>query len=167
MIIETEAIFAPGDVSVLEGVTTASQGVDSSDKLEHHLSGMDIAVWTEIFTREGLFACHKDARIKLVGHHDPGERFVVFQQHVISRLILLYHGVLKIESILFGRHNYITNVGNGSNKEVRAHAVVGMAEIRGYPPLKILSLAHINNLTLGVIICIDSGCVGQNLYFCL
>ena len=105
------------------------------------------------------------ARIKLVCHDNPGIRFIIFKQHIITRLKFLDHRILEVERILFGRHDDIRHIGYGPHEQVGAETVMRAVEIRRHAALQVLGLTYINNLSLGVIVSIDAGGIRQERYF--
>ena len=106
-------------------------------------------------------------RIHFIGDYNPRIRFVVFQQYVVSGLVLLYHGVLQIECVLLGRYDNIFHVGDIAHQNIGAQHVVMLCEIGIDAPLQILGLADVYYSAVGVEVHVYARCFGQNGKFFL
>ncbi len=136
--------------------------VELANQFQNCSSHRNIGVRAIVFRAVAhVLTSEKHPRIKFVGHHNPRIGFIVFEQHIISRLVLLDHGVFKVERILLGRHHDIAHIGDVAHQHVGAQHIVGAIEIRRHSSLQIFGLAHIYHRSLGIIVDIHAGGIGQ------
>ena len=164
MIVETQPVFPPGNRPLFEKMATRAQRKDVADKLKHGACRLHVAIRAVVFPGLGLLARHEDARKKLLRNHNPGIRLIVFQQHVVARLVFLDHGVLEMKGILLGAYNDETHVDDIAHKQICARRVVAAVEVRAHPPLETFGLAYIYHLAVAVDIHVDTRRVGKTEY---
>ena len=129
MVVETEAELSAGDPLFIEEMAAGAQRIDIADQLEHHLCRLHVRVRSVIFSAECLVAGHENPRERLLGDYNPGIGFVVFEEHVISWLILLDHRVLKMQRVLFGVDHDEAHVDDIAHEQIGAHRVVDAVEV--------------------------------------
>ena len=114
-----------------------------------------------------LFTSEIHSRKQFLRYANPRIRLIIFQQHIVARLIGFNQTVLKVERLLLGVHHYIFQVVNVAHEHVGAKHRVNPIEIRAHPALQILRLAHVYYCTLFIEVFIHAGAIGQktNLEF--
>ena len=107
------------------------------------------------------------SRKQFLRYANPRIRLIIFQQHIVARLIGFNQTVLKVERLLLGVHHYIFQVVNVAHEHVGAKHRVNPIEIRAHPALQILRLAHVYYCALFIEVFIHAGAIGQktNLEF--
>ena len=154
---------AAGYIVLGDGQAACAHRVKLTDKLYHGVRHPGIGIWAEILRAVADELPGKEhPRVKLIGDNNPRIRFVVLKQHIVARLVLLYHGVFKVERILFGRHHDIAHVGNGGHEHIGALAVVCAVEVARHTALEILGLADVNDCARRVVVCVYAGGVGED-----
>ena len=130
MVVKTQPAFAGSYTLRRDKMSAGAQRIQFADKLKNRTGGGGIGIWSVIFRPVELFLTgHEHPGIRLFGHHNHRIRFIIFQKHIISWLILLYHGVFKIERILLSGHDYIFHVSDSPHQEIGAGAVMSPVEI--------------------------------------
>ena len=129
VIVEAESVASPRDAFLIEGVAARPQRIRVADEVEYEFCRLDIAVGSVVFAVDAFLAGHEYAGIQFAGHDNPGIRLVVLEQHVVVRLIMLYHGVLQMESVFLGGHHDETQVDDVAHKQIGARRVMSAVEI--------------------------------------
>ena len=98
----------------------------------------------------------------LTGDADPGIGLGVLQQDVVLGFVLLDEVVFQQQGIGLAVHHRELGVGYLGNQD----AGFGVQPLRGHeilrhPLVQVLGLAHINHLSLGVIVPINTGGMGK------
>ena len=108
MVIEAEASLAGIDKIRGDVEAARAQGVELVDESEDSASraskGVGAVVFRAVFD---AMMSEENAREKFLGDAYPGVGFIVLEEHIVARFVLLDHGVLEVEGILFGRDNDI------------------------------------------------------------
>ncbi len=98
----------------------------------------------------------------LAGDANPGIGLGILEENVVLGFVLLDEVVLQKEGIGLGIHYGELGVGNLAYQD----AGFGVQALRRHkilrhPLVEVLGLSHINNLSLGVIISVDAGGMGE------
>jgi hypothetical protein len=126
--------------------------------MHHRTIRTEIAVTTRLVHPSG----NEHLRELITCHADPGVRLRIFEKNVVLWLILFDKIVLQKEGIRLGIDHRILRVGDFRNESTGLGIEPLLRnEVLGNPLMEILSLPHINNLSLGVIVSIDSGGMGE------
>ena len=137
-------------------------GADGIDRVEefHQIAGMDhAAVGSEI---AGTILDHtarkKDFR-KVIGTYAyPRIGLGVLEKDIVAGLELLYEVVLQKKCVSLRLYDRILSIGNlGDHDRSLSGQAVRRDEILSDSLVKVLCLAHIYDIPLGVIITVDSG----------
>ncbi len=102
-----------------------------------------------------------DARVLMGGDDDPGIGFVIAQQHVVARLVLLDEVVLEDQCLGLGVGHRHLNIGDLAHQGAGLDAVDVGPKVGGKPLFQILGLAHIDDGATAVIHAIDAALVGH------
>ena len=141
-----------------------AQGVDFLKEVDEMAGVQGAAVGTEIAVALAFVDPPGDKYPGefLAGHADPGIGLRILEEYVVAGLILLDEIVLQQQGIRLGVDHGILRVGDFADQDaglgiepLRRHEVLGDALV------EVLGLAHINNLSLGVIISVDAGGMGE------
>ena len=159
MKVKTWAEFAVQDGLGGNLELAGAKWIDAVEKL-HKVARVDhAAVRTEI---AGAVLDHlpgqEDFRKVACPHAYPGIGLGVFQQDVVAWLELLYKIVFKEKGIGFGFYNGVLCVGYLGDHDSRLSGqAVRRDKILCDPLVKVLCLADIYDIPLGVVVTVDSG----------
>ena len=106
-------------------------------------------------------AMDADARMLVRGDDDPGVGFVVSQQHVIARLVLLDQVVLEDQGLGLGVSDGDLDIGDLAHQGAGLDVVDVGAKVGGKPLFQILGLAHIDHGATAVIHTVDAALMGD------
>jgi len=81
---------------------------------------------------------------RLIFNANPGEGFVVFQHHIIPRLVFFYKIVFQQECIQFCIHHNMPDLGNLANQDPKFTVLVCFfIEIGGNPFFQVLCFSDV------------------------
>lgn len=108
VVVEAEASLAGIDKIRGDVEAARAQGVELVDESEYSASraskGVGAVVFRAVFD---AMMSEENAREKFLGDAYPGVRFIVLEEYIVARFVLLDHGVFEVKGILFGRDNDI------------------------------------------------------------
>ena len=99
--------------------------------------------------------------IRLFGHAYPRVAFIVFEQHVIAGLILLYKAVFEVKSIFLAAYHIVAKVADVFYQNIGSCHGVNAIEIATYPATQVFSFSHIDNRAIFVVVAIYARSIGQ------
>ncbi len=108
-----------------------------------------------------------NARIALAhGELDVRISFVVAQEDVVARLLLLDEVVLERQRLFFVADDDVFNIDSLTEEAAGFGILVGSSdEVRTYPRAEVLGLSHVDNLAFGVLVEVHAGGGGKGADF--
>ena len=98
------------------------------------------------------------------GDFQIGIAFVVAKQYVVARLEGLDEVVFQQQGLGLGAHHRGFQTGNPADHVADTRAAMAFLEIAADPLFKVVGLAHIQDLSLGIVITVDPGQRGQGCH---
>jgi hypothetical protein len=130
VVFEAEASLLAVDIFGCDGMAAGAQGVELAYKGEDGSSRSNVGIRAEVFRAIfDVVVSEENSREMFFSDADPRVRFVVFEEDVVARFILLNHGVFEVEGVLLGWDDDIRHIGDGADEQVGAQRLVGAVEI--------------------------------------
>ena len=136
--------------------------IEFLDQMKYPSHATHMGVWAIISTpflvdRTGF----EDAREGLVGDTDGRVGLTVFQQDIITRIVLLDERVFEQQCILFRIHHRIADIVNLTDENLRLETIHFRVEVRRDSRFEILRLTHIDNVMILVIVLVAARLLWQ------
>ena len=143
---QTDFIFASLDTLFRKRLSTGSRVVELLDEIEYSLHRHHVRVGAVVgapFLVDGTGA--EDTWEEFVGDADGRVGLAVFQQDIITWVVLLDERVLQQKCIFFCIHNGVTYVVNLADEYLGLKTIHLCVEVRRYSCLEVLRLPHIDD----------------------
>ena len=164
MELQAGAEFAPEDGVGGNFEVTGAEGIDFVKEVHHVPRVHHAAVRAKVAVPLAFLDAAGDEHPGeiVTGNANPGVGFGILEEDVVLGLVLLDEVVLQQEGIGLGIYHRELGIGNFAHQDAR----LGVQALRGnkilrHPLVEVLGLAHINNLSLGVIVSIHAGGMGK------
>ena len=155
MVLQTWLIFTDSYAFFCDRKAASSWLVKLLDDLQNGVHAANMGVWPK--ESPHLFidmASLENAREILVCHTYRRICFPVFQQNIISGIILFYKAIFKQKCIFFRIDNRIWNVENLRNEYFCFVSIYFFVEVWRYASFQILGLSYVYNRMVFILILI-------------
>ena len=131
-------------------------------RMHHGTIGAEIPVSLPLFNAPG----NEHFGEFIARHTNPGIGLGVLQEDVVAGFVLLDEVVFQQEGIGFTVHHGIRGIGNFRHQDAGFRVqTLRRHKILRHPLVKVFRLSYIDNLSLGVIVSVDTGGMGKKGYF--
>ena len=111
MVIQANLIFSAHHALLGHRSTTGARMIELFAKVQQGVHRRHVTVWSVVRSPAQMsLSSGENARQIFVRNGDGGIRLVVFEQHIIARLVFLDEIVFQQQSILFRTYHHVTNI---------------------------------------------------------